>query len=880
MVKMQEFKIFGTVSSGDNSRGKKLNGLIVEPLNAGLQLFDRLGRAVTNEEGYFEIIYPEKDFSELFFDKKPDIYLRVKTKEGRVLYTSEEKILYGPAQTEYLRIVIPDELFYEVIESERAQFRKLVDLNPNYFGNITDETLKDKYKPVFKLLKSIKYEELKCVGLLPEKDLLEAVLEIKLPYGYHGGLCSTGSKEFVSFFIDYGDGAGYENLGAPAEVSVHNLASASQNVIQYAVKKPFMPKTLKWCKSPQIVKVKAILSWNKIPTGPDFVPVWGNIVEVNVQLRHKKWYIIQHLQLNQSELLQNQADLLHEIYSDDPAPKPYPLVETITYQGNKKDFSEILANSVKAEEAMLKDRNIEKERSGFKQLMAKNPNYFGGISENKDKNELFEDIVKLPSVTLEELFPQWGIDFGDLIPVKPLFYNINFEELTCLGLYPEEDILEAVIKIKKPTGYSGNLCTLGSCEYVAFYIDWGTGTGFEYVATTNVNVYDIPEAAEKQLHFAVKVVIPNIQARLKDCSVENVVKVKAILSWNYDPTPLGHTFKPTWGNVLVRNIQVRPKNGVKCNFNVVNFIHIDDIDKFGTTAGQAIKVNSGGVTVPYEFDRPFGGVIAVWGTVVGVEQAKYYRFSYRDDLGSSWINITQKRRRRLSNGATGYRTPDPNGWLSIQDYKDDLDLYPLQALIHWGSFGLNGLYHLKLELADSGKNFLPGQAFETPIFLDNTGVALKSFGGTDLNYPASGVVVKDDTNHFRKCSTFSKKENIRVFGNFTDDYFLDYSLVLFGGNLPASGISVQSLIRYDSGATGIGSTGIIGAINNGPGKEMVSLNLCDTIKPDSLHVKCAYGFQLHVRDRSLVGGLSGYSFNTTHHAINAFTTFNWDPQGC
>jgi hypothetical protein len=884
MAKTQEFKIFGNVFSDEGGVSKSRSGLTVEALDKDLLYDDRLGATITNDDGYFEIVYSEKDFKELFFEKRPDIYLRIKNKEGKVIYTTQDKVRYGAANTEFFKIVLPDILYYEEVESERLQFKNLISLNPNYFGTLDDSVMLEEFNPVFEVKGNTKYEELNCIGLLPEQDLFEAVLEVKLPYGYKGSLCTDGSKEYVSFYVDYGDGAGYTSVGAPAEVNVHDLIAVSKGHIYYAVRKPFIPKNIKWCMDPQIVKVRAILSWEKVPSGPDYIPVWGNIVEASVQIRPKKIYFIHPIPLHAYQV-QVKPELIHpEIPYEEIIPQPYPLVENITYIGDKKEISEVLANSVKAEEAMLKDKTIEKERSEFKKLISENLNYFGSISEKKNLDELKADIAKLPTGTLENLFPNLGIVWEKLIPVKPFLFNVGFEEMTCLGLYPEEDLLEAIISIKRPSGYSGSLCTLGSNEYVAFYIDWGTGLGFEYVTTSMVNVHDIPEAANSPIQYAVKAKIPDIKPRLKDCNIEHIVKVKAILSWNQDPTPYGHGYKPPWGNVLTRRIQIRPKTAVKCSINVINEIHVDHIDKAGSTEGQAIKVNSSNVTVPFVFDRPFGRYIAVWADIPDGIGYDSYRFSYREDTSTSWINITDKVRYPKALFGMDYRVPDENGWLSIKDYKKDQEYYPLQALIHWNSGALNGLYHLKLELANLATNTISPQASEVPIYLDNKGIELKTFGGTDLNLPAEGIVVKDKSGKYRKCSTFKGGEEILIYGNFKDDFFLNYNLILFGGNLPASGINLTDpvhgiFVRYDSGKTGIGNTGVTGAVNNGSGVELLSVNLCNTI-PSNKHVNCAYGFRIAIRDRAIVGGLSGYVFDTYHHSRQAFTTFNWDPTGC
>src|SRR5262249_13694879 len=82
------------------------------------------------------------------------------------------------------------------------QFKRLLAANPNHFGNLAVSTL----PAVLPMSGNVKYEEMTCVGYNPDLDRLEAVVQIKLPFGYRGDLCSPGSTEFIRFFVDYGSG--------------------------------------------------------------------------------------------------------------------------------------------------------------------------------------------------------------------------------------------------------------------------------------------------------------------------------------------------------------------------------------------------------------------------------------------------------------------------------------------------------------------------------------------------------------------------------------------------------------------------------------------------------------------------------------------------
>src|SRR5450432_692105 len=95
------------------------------------------------------------------------------------------------------------------VPATRANFKKYLAGNPNYFGNFPEADL----DPVEEIIIDTAFEELTCIGYNQTLNLLEATIAIKLPTGYDGNLCSDGSREYVQFYIDYGDGAGFQSLG-------------------------------------------------------------------------------------------------------------------------------------------------------------------------------------------------------------------------------------------------------------------------------------------------------------------------------------------------------------------------------------------------------------------------------------------------------------------------------------------------------------------------------------------------------------------------------------------------------------------------------------------------------------------------------------------
>jgi len=382
----------------------------------------------------------------------------------------------------------------ELFRKERLEMHKLLADNPNYFGSLSGVDL-----PVVQAIKfNTTYEQLNCVGLWPERNLLEATLVVKLPFGFSGDLCTRGSYEYVRFFIDWdndGDFTGpNEDLGV-AMVNVHDIPQVKEHHLCYAVRRRFKPLLAK-CQDPYIVKLRAILSWDIAPTGPNFIPIWGNVLECWVQVDPIEGKILGIMSGEEADT-EGQG-----LSADNP----------------KKGSGEVKSR---------KSPPLEKERVEFRELLDQNPNYFGTLPNSQLK------------------------------PVKPIQYDTRYEELECIGLYPERDFLEAILQVKLPSGFSGDLCSGGSQEYVRFFIDWDGEGDFvdlgEDIGVASVNVHDIPQVREFHLCYALG---KGFRARRAYCQDPYIVKVRAILSWQQVPT--GPNFIPVWGNVVECWVQIRP----------------------------------------------------------------------------------------------------------------------------------------------------------------------------------------------------------------------------------------------------------------------------------------------------------------------------------
>jgi hypothetical protein len=162
------------------------------------------------------------------------------------------------------------------------------------------------------------------------------------------------------------------------------------------------------------------------------------------------------------------------------------------------------------------------ERIQFKSLVLGNPNYFGTFSK-----------------------------FGGKV-IKAMSGDTAYEQLTCLGLNPGSAILEAVIDIKQSSGYGTNACGTGTIEYVRFFVE--DGSGWHDLGLSSVQVFDV--SGPLPLSYAVSV---DFTEARKFCFTENIVQVRAILSWEWAPTAGDPGFIPVWGNVLNARVQVAPR---------------------------------------------------------------------------------------------------------------------------------------------------------------------------------------------------------------------------------------------------------------------------------------------------------------------------------
>ena len=134
-----------------------------------------------------------------------------------------------------------------------------------------------------------RYEELECIGLNPNQDTLVGIIRVKLPSGYSGSPCTTGSREYVTFWADFDNNGTFETCLGTTSVNVYDIHNFPKEGLEYAVFLPVdLNKHRQLCnKGPKVVKIRAILSWQVPPPcgNPNYVPVWGNREETLIHIK-------------------------------------------------------------------------------------------------------------------------------------------------------------------------------------------------------------------------------------------------------------------------------------------------------------------------------------------------------------------------------------------------------------------------------------------------------------------------------------------------------------------------------------------------------------------------------------------------------------------
>lgn len=166
----------------------------------------------------------------------------------------------------------------------------------------------------------------------------------------------------------------------------------------------------------------------------------------------------------------------------------------------------------------------ERLRHRFRPLVLQNPNYFGNLQDSE-----FESELKLSELK-------------------------SYEEIGCVGYQPRFERLEAVVFIHRKSGYNGGVCTDGSTEFIRFYLSYDGGATWDDQGLSSFTAYDIPEN-DSRLEYAVS---RTVDPPRRFCFIPNLIRARAILSWNQAPPQDQPDWKPVWGDVHDTWIEVEP----------------------------------------------------------------------------------------------------------------------------------------------------------------------------------------------------------------------------------------------------------------------------------------------------------------------------------
>lgn len=156
----------------------------------------------------------------------------------------------------------------------------------------------------------------------------------------------------------------------------------------------------------------------------------------------------------------------------------------------------------------------------LRRLLQNNPNYFSSLTENS-----FRVVLNLNGDT-------------------------GFESLGCVRYIPLLDQVYASINLRRDIGYSLHIGHPNSREYIRFYLSFDRGATWQDRGISAVNVVDQPGEKPRLCLVTKRLDL------FKDYRAEDVVLVRAILSWNSIPPADAPGWVPLWGNVAETQIRI------------------------------------------------------------------------------------------------------------------------------------------------------------------------------------------------------------------------------------------------------------------------------------------------------------------------------------
>jgi hypothetical protein len=536
---------------------------------------------------------------------------------------------------------------------------------------------------------STEYEQLVCIGYRPQLKRLDGVVQIKRPLGYQGGVCTAGSQEYVRFFASTDNGATWTDLGLTS-FTVWDIPGPKP--LDFDVSIP-VDLAAMCCQEENLVRIRGVLSWEVPPLSATGPIVFGNGLDVTVQ--------VAPIALG---TLQNLIECLH-------------LPIDVTAAGEVANLDQIVefGSAQQLSPEQLRDLYEDTEVPQSRYLLSQVAELLGdpvAVSAAANQPD-FTLVPSLPDVDLGAILGIIGDPQG----------NETYEQLGCVGLNTVTDELVATVDLKLPWGYGGGLCTGGSQEYVAFWADWGNG--LHYVGTGSVNVHDLSSIPPGGLQYAVPLSFPQALTQRRPCQDGPLtITIRAVLSWGVPPSDTTPFAVPVWGGHLEAIVVIPPGEPITKGGPVLESIGSMPValisDATGLATGTSLVPAIGVANAcPFGYGLEFTGHVINPATGLFGGAGIQYRILVSTNGGASSTPMTEPFQVTLSTSPFPVtQTPDSvTGWCDYRELSGVVDVVG-NILGTWTSSG-NGQLWISMEARQGGAQIGAGTPWQL-VQLDNT----------------------------------------------------------------------------------------------------------------------------------------------------------------
>jgi hypothetical protein len=719
------------------------------------------------------------------------------------------------------------------IELPRRAFRRLIAANPNYFGTLQDKALAELLPVVEPKQSDTAYEEIGCVSYSPERDRLEATIVVKRAFGYRGDPCTRGSVEWVRFFVDFG--SGWVDAGSTAarvfDVPDGKDCAGDADHPYVLVAGVILTPVRKFCATPVLPRVRAILSWDHEPTAgdPGYVPVWGEVQEDTIQIRPRRRFFVTDVGDLLEPVLKIDPDILKQLVDDEvlpiPIPEPDP-IGPVALNPQPLPPKEGPVPTPFSLDKLLRIYAPEKlqvlaERATDRRIakLALEPVPPHRMVADEVSAALSGNVSSFSLAKSALVYKELGISWGDLFDaLDDGKGDTTYEELECLGLDDSAAQLVATFRVKRPTGFSGPPCSAGSKEYVAFWADFDDDCTSTYLGTVPVTTHDYITMPGTGLSYAA--VLPlDLGAYRRLCKEPGLHRVRAVLSWNTAPSTTDPDAVPHWGNRLDAHVHVqpgRPYDGV-ARLTIVGGVPTAAINPATGVTTPVAHMHDGRPLDPR--GCPFAGTVRVQGPADPALSGVLYRLVVRNVTAGGTDSPVMDPFYVVDDtpggGVGSWITPGAGGWTPWRSYHQNTE----GVLGHIRVSG-DDLWETSLELSGSG--VADTQRFQ----LDNTlnAASVDPANAAHLAFDAAQIAQQN-------CGKFTQGMTIHGTYDARDTWFGSWGFSLLPFPLPSTALTTSVLASTSEAP--VGSTWSLTTSALGPCGYVLRLSVADRAIVDS-----------------------------------------------